>query len=145
MRKYLSRVLRSRAGFSESIEFLGAVAVLLIVFYILMMAFPPLIAKSNVENFTNSLVRQIEIHGAIDSEIEQYAAELAESYSLDPEIIYNAVFIGGTNHIQIRDNFKVTVSEEEKIVLLDGTIFDPIEVTIPIRNEKVGISEKLWK
>lgn len=147
MKNYLDlgRALKSRAGFSESIEFLGVMAILLIVFYILMMAFPPFMAKANVENLTNSLVRQIEIHGAIDDEIGQYAAELADAYGLSPEITYDADFIEGTHHIQIRDGFKVAVSQEEKIVLLDSTFFDPLEVTIPIRNEKAGISEKLWK
>lgn len=145
MAAFLSRALKCRKGVSESIEFSGVIAILLAVFYILTMAFTPLIIRVNVNALTDNLVRQIEIRGAIDSDIKEYAAELAGKYNLKPDIVYDAKFIAGTDHIQIRDGFSVTVETEAEIVLFDGSFFDTVSLKIPISNEKVGISEKLWK
>jgi hypothetical protein len=141
---YLRRLL-NRRGSAESIEFLGIFIVILAAFYIFMMAYPPLMTKANVSAFTKTLTHQIEVNGAIDSEIESFAEELADVYNIDPIIDYDAPFIEGTNHIQIRDSFQVTVSVESKIVLFNSTIFDPVVVAVPIKDEKVGISEVLWK
>jgi len=145
MKTYLCSVLRSRRGYAESLEFIGVMAMLMAIFYVLMMAFTPFMMKVNVDAFTKTLVRQIEIHGAIDDEIKQFADELADTYELDPEITYDATYINGTNHIQIRNGFKVSVTENEEIKLLNGSMFNSLSFTVPIADEKVGISEKLWK
>lgn len=145
MSRYLLRILKDRAGASESIEFSVIIAILLAVFYILTMAFTPFIMKANVDALTDNLARQIEISGAIDSDIKEYAAALAEKYNLQPEIVYDATFIPGTDHIQIRDEFSVTVEAEAEIMLFDGSFFDTVSLKIPISSEKPGISEKLWK
>jgi ethanolamine transporter EutH len=145
MKKFFVQKLKGALGISESVEFLGVVVLLLAVFYVLMLSFAPLMKWADFNIFTKTLVRQIEIHGAIDAEIDDFAAELAEIYGLDPKITYDAVYVSGTNHIQIRDSFKVTLKDEAKLVLLDGSIFRFLTITIPLTNEKVGISEKLWK
>ena len=145
MKRYLFCKVKSKTGTSESIEFAGVMAMLLILFYLILMAYPVFITKANVEVFTADLVRKIETTGAIDNTIETYASDLADLYDLDPVISYDADFIAGTKRIQIRDSFKVKVETSEEIMLLDGTLYDPITLEIPIGNQRVGISEKLWK
>lgn len=145
MKRYLCIKVRSKTGASESIEFAGVMAMLLILFYLFLMAYPVFITKANVEVFTADLVRKIETTGAIDDTINTYAIELADLYGLDPSISYDANFIAGTKKIQIRDSFEVTVETTEDIVILDGTLYDPITMAIPIGKQRVGISEKLWK
>ena len=145
MRRYLYCKVRCKKGTSESIEFSGVMAMLLILFYLIVMAYPVFITKANVEVFTADLVRKIETTGAIDDTIATYASELADLYGFNPRISYDAEFIAGTRKIQIRDSFKVMVETSEEITLLDGTLYDPITLEIPIGNQRVGISEKLWK
>ena len=145
MKRYLHIKVRSKTGASESIEFAGVMAMLLILFYLFLMAYPVFITKANVEVFTADLVRKIETTGAIDDTINTYASELADLYGMNPVINYDADFIAGTKKIQIRDSFKVAVETSETIMLLDGTLYEPITLEIPIGDQRVGISEKLWK
>ena len=145
MKAWLFSKWRDKKGYTESLEFIGMLAMLMSIFYVIMMAFTPLMTKVNVDAFTKTLTRQIEIHGAIDEEIREFANELADVYELDPVVTYDAAYIEGTDHIQIRSGFKVSVIENEEIQLLNGSIFNSVAFTIPIADEKVGISEKLWK
>lgn len=144
-KKIFRQKLISNSGTAESISFIFGISCLLAVFYVLMMASTPLITKINAEATAKVLAREIEIHGAIDDEINQKAEELADNYGFEPEITYDATYIAGTDHIQIRDEFSVTVNTTKDIVLLDGTMFHPIKMTIPISAQRTGISEKLWK
>ena len=145
MKTYLFSIWKDKKGYTESLEFIGMLAMLMAVFYVLIMAFTPLMTKVSVDAFAKTLVRQIEIHGAIDDEIKQFADELADIYELDPMITYDATYIDGTNHIQIRNGFKISVTENEEIRILNGSMFNSVSFTVPIADEKVGISEKLWK
>ena len=145
MLKFICQKFRNEDGFSESILFIFGITFFLAIFYVLMMAYTPWITKANVNVATETLVREIEVHGAIDSEITQKANQLAELYDFEPEITYDATFIPATNHIQIRDDFTVTIKTTEDIVLLDGTLFSPVTLTIPIGSQRQGKSEKLWK
>lgn len=142
---FIKRKINNKSGASETIVMIACTAALMAVFYVVMMAYAPLMTKVDVEAYTKTLVREIEIHGAIDDKIQQFAEELAGIYKFKPEITYDAAFISGTKQIQIRDSFKVTVETIEDVVLLDSTIFTPVTITIPISDQKVGISEKLWK
>lgn len=145
MKKYIHRKAKEKRGESESITFIGVMMALLLTFYALMMATTPFIAKGNLEAFTKTLVREIEIHGAIDDEIHSFAAELASVYNLNPDITYTADYIAGTHQIQIRDQFRVEVNDEVEIIVFDSSFFAPVTMDVPIKDEKAGISEKLWK
>lgn len=147
MLNYINKKLTNLKGFSESIVFIGCLTFLLSVFYIMMMAYKPLLVKADIQAFTKTLVREIETHGAIDNEIDLFASNLVQTYNFNPEpsINYEASYIEGSNCIQIRNNFKVTVDTTSEVILLNSNFFDPIKITIPIKDSKVGISEKLWK
>ena len=145
MKNYIPIKLKEKKGTSVSFTFISCVGAMLAIFYILVLAFVPFMVKLDVQAYTKTLTRQIEVHGAIDSDIEKFAEELAAIYNFTPVITYDADYISGTNYIQIRDSFKVKVKTDTEIVLLNGTFFKSVTLTIPISDEKVGISEKLWK
>lgn len=100
--------------------------------------------KVNLDNFTRNLVRQIEIHGAIDGEIESYAALLADRYKLTPRLEFQADYIPGTKKIQIRKSFTVRVEQDVEIKLFSGA-FSLINKKITMVKTQSGMSEVLWK
>lgn len=145
MKQYLILKIKECKGVNEALAFIGCVVALFAVFFICVMGFTPFMVKADTVAFNKALVRQIEIHGAIDGEINDFAERLANVYNLSPEITYEANNIPGTNHIQIRDDFTVKVKTTADIVLFDSSLFQPVVYTININDTKVGISEKLWK
>ncbi len=143
-KKLLFGKLKDRAGAAQSLEALVSLALLLMVFSVALLAIEPGVVKVNLDNYTKNLVRQIEIHGVIDSEIESYSQALAVKYGLNPVVTYSGDFIPGTQKIQIRSNFSVTVEQEVEIKMFTGG-FSVANQRFTMVKTLDGMSEVLWK
>lgn len=102
--------------------------------------FPVFVAKNQLNNYANEIIRTAEISGTIGTEVKVKAEELKEQTGINPSISWNANFINGTNKVQLNDEMTVTVSITEDIGFFSFGSF-PIE----LKAKATGRSEVYWK
>ncbi len=54
---------------------------------------------------------------------------------VNPTIAWNAAYISGTNKIQLRQKFTLTVHDTIDIKLIEPTFTSPLVISIPIEKE----------
>lgn len=105
----------------------------------------PFIYKQNTDYMAKTLVRAVEANGRIDGEITAFANELKSEMGVNPTITWNASYISGTNKIQLRQKFTLTVRDSVDIKLIEPTFGSPLVISIPIEKKFTGISQVYWK
>ena len=108
--------------------------------------FPPLfIKKQNIDYMGKKLVRAVEITGMVDDTIESFAQELKDTLGINPTLEWEANYIQGTEKIQIREIFELTLREEYHIKFIYISPDQDIGITIPITSVVTGVSEVYHK
>ncbi len=141
MKKLKFRRKRSEAFLDVLFQF--AVAMSLIFCFVAL--WKPFIYKQNMDYMAKTLVRAVEANGRIDSNITALANELKSEMGVNPIITWNAAYISGTNKIQLRQKFTLTVHDTIDIKLIEPTFTSPLVISIPIEKKFIGISQVYWK
>lgn len=141
MKKLKFRRKRSEAFLDVLFQF--AVAMSLIFCFVAL--WKPFIYKQNMDYMAKTLVRAVEANGRIDGNITALANELKSEMGVNPTITWNAVYISGTNKIQLRQKFTLTVHDTIDIKLIEPTFTSPLVISIPIEKKFIGISQVYWK
>ncbi len=105
----------------------------------------PFIYKQNIDYMAKTLVRAVEANGRIDSDITALSNELKSEMGVTPTITWSAPYISGTNKIQLRQKFTLTVKDTIQIKLIEPTFGPPLVINIPIEKKFIGISQVYWK
>jgi len=98
--------------------------------------FPVYIAKNQLDAFANELCREAEIAGCIGNQTDARTQVLKEKTGLDPAVSWSK-----TGHIQLNEEFVVTLSIQKDIGLFGKFGSYPITLTA----KAVGKSEVYWK
>ena len=141
MKKLKFRRKRSEAFLDVLFQF--AVAMSLIFCFVAL--WKPFIYKQNMDYMAKTLVRAVEANGRIDSNITALANELKSEMGVNPTITWNTEYISGTNKIQLRQKFTLTVHDTIDIKLIEPTFTSPLVISIPIEKKFIGISQVYWK
>ena len=141
MKKLKCRRKRSEAFLDVLFQF--AVAMSLIFCFVAL--WKPFIYKQNMDYMAKTLVRAVEANGRIDGNITALANELKSEMGVNPTITWNAAYISGTNKIQLRQKFTLTVHDTIDIKLIEPTFTSPLVISIPIEKKFNGISQVYWK
>ncbi len=141
MKKLKFRRKRSEAFLDVLFQF--AVAMSLIFCFVAL--WKPFIYKQNMDYMAKTLVRAVEANGRIDGNITALANELKSEMGVNPTITWNAAYISGTNKIQLRQKFTLTVHDTIDIKLIEPTFTSPLVISIPIEKKFIGISQVYWK
>lgn len=141
MKKLKFRRKRSEAFLDVLFQF--AVAMSLIFCFVAL--WKPFIYKQNMDYMAKTLVRAVEANGRIDGNITALANELKSEMGVNPTITWNATYISGTNKIQLRQKFTLTVHDTIDIKLIEPTFTSPLVISIPIKKKFIGISQVYWK
>lgn len=102
--------------------------------------FPVFIAKNQLNNYANEIIRTAEISGRVGTEVATKANELNEQTGVKPISLWKANYISGTNKVQLNDEMTVTVSSTVDIGFFSFGSF-PIE----LKAKATGRSEVYWK
>lgn len=105
----------------------------------------PFIQKQNLDYMAKTLVRAVETNGAIDDSITALANELKTEMGIDPDIKWEADYIRGTNKIQIKSKFKLTLTDTAYIKLFEPTFSAPVQIPLKMDKTFTGISQVYWK
>ena len=127
------------------IEVLFQISIAMALIFCFVSLWQPFIRKINVDYMAKTIVRSIEANGRIDNSIYDLQNQLETELGFSPNVTYSADYISGTNKIQIRKKFKVTITDVVKIKLITPSFGDSITVDIPIKKELTGISQVFWK
>ena len=141
MKKLKCRRKQSEAFLDVLFQF--AVAMSLIFCFVAL--WKPFIYKQNMDYMAKTLVRAVEANGRIDSNITALANELKSEMGVNQTITWNAAYISGTNKIQLRQKFTLTVHDTIDIKLIEPTFTSPLVISIPIEKKFIGISQVYWK
>lgn len=141
MKKLKCRRKRSEAFLDVLFQF--AVAMSLIFCFVAL--WKPFIYKQNMDYMAKTLVRAVEANGRIDGNITALANELKSEMGVNPTITWNAAYISGTNKIQLRQKFTLTVHDTIDIKLIEPTFTSSLVISIPIEKKFIGISQVYWK
>ncbi len=107
---------------------------------------PIFIQKQNVDYMAKTLVRAVETNGRIDASITDLQHKLEDNFNLEPDsVTWNARYIPGTNKIQIKDTFSVTIRDHAVIRIMNPTFGTPLDVNVPMEKTFIGISQVFWK
>ena len=134
---------RKRSEAFLDVLFQFAVAMSLIFCFVAL--WKPFIYKQNMDYMAKTLVRAVEANGRIDGNITALANELKSEMGVNPTITWNAAYISGTNKIQLRQKFTLTVHDTIDIKLIEPTFTSPLVISIPIEKKFIGISQVYWK
>lgn len=122
------------------------VTCVLVAFISTMLLLPPVYAvRENLDYMARKMVRAVEVTGKIDSSITTLADELGEELGLDPTIEWDVDYIPGTNKIQLRDTFTLTLKANYPVTLFEPQWGTPTKVNIPLTVTLTGVSEVYFK
>lgn len=130
---------------SGYVEVLFQVAIVMSLAFCFVSLWQPFIYKQNVDYMAKTLVRAIEANGRIDASITDLERQLKREMGISPTVKYNAKYVPGTNKIQIKEKFSVTVSDTVTVKLFEPSFGPPIGIEIPINKKFTGISQVFWK
>ncbi len=102
--------------------------------------FPVFIAKNQLNNYANEIIRTAEISGRVGTEVNTKANELNEQTGIKPISSWKANYISGTNKVQLNDEMTVTVSST-----VDIGFFSFGSFLIELKAKAAGRSEVYWK
>jgi hypothetical protein len=135
-------IKRRAEGF---IEIIFQFAIIMSLIFCFITLWKPFIYKQNIDYMAKTLVRAVESNGRIDNSITDLQNELKNELGVNPKIKWTATYIAGTNKIQIRKKFTLTLSDELALNLIEPSFSSPVVIKIPINKKFIGISQVYWK
>lgn len=137
--------IKTRKKASSFIEVIFQFAVIMSLIFCFITLWKPFIYKQNLDYMAKTLVRAVEANGRIDSEITALANDLKSEMDVTPTVTWSAPYIAGTNKIQLRQRFTLTVHDTIQIKIIEPTFGSPLVLNIPIEKKFIGISQVYWK
>lgn len=128
--------------------FIGVIfqfAIIMSLIFCFIALWKPFIYKQNLDYMAKTLVRAVEANGRIDGSITDLQNQLKSELGINPTITWSATYISGTNKIQIRQKFTLTVSDTVTIKLIEPSFSAPLSIKIPVNKKFIGISQVFWK
>lgn len=135
----MKKLLKSKRGEG----YMDTVVIVIAVMFVIAFAvkvFPVFIAKNQLNNYANEIIRTAEISGRVGTEVNTKTNELNEQTGIKPLTSWKANYISGTNKVQLNDEMTVTVSSTVDIGFFSFGSF-PIE----LKAKATGRSEVYWK
>ena len=130
---------------SAFIEIIFQFSIIMSLIFCFLTLWKPFIYKQNIDYMAKTLVRSVEANGRIDGNITALSNELKSEFGITPTVHWSASYISGTNKIQLRKKFTLTVKDTIKIKLFEPTFGNPVTIDIPIEKRFIGISQVYWK
>lgn len=137
--------VKNRKKGSAFIEVLFQFAIIMSLIFCFVTLWKPFIYKQNLDYMAKTLVRAVEANGRIDGEITALANDLKSEMCVTPTVTWNAPYIAGTNKIQLRKRFTLTIRDTIQIKIVEPTFGSPLILNIPIEKKFIGISQVYWK
>lgn len=97
---------------------------------------PVFIAKIQLDNFADELIREAEISGRVGTETNERYERLAEKTGIRPTVVWST-----TGNIQLNREVTVTLTLEKNI----GLFGDFGSFPITLKSEAIGKSEVYWR
>lgn len=135
----MKRLLRCKRGEGYIDTVVIVIATMLVIAFVVKV-FPVFIAKNQLNNYANEIIRTAEISGRIGAEVNIKAEALKEQTGINPMISWKSNYINGTNRVQLNNEIIVTVSSTVDIGFFSFGSF-PIE----LESKAIGRSEVYWK
>ena len=139
------KVTAKRKKAEGFIEVLFQFSIIMSLIFCFLTLWKPFIYKQNLDYMAKTLVRAVEANGRINSDITALAGDLKSELGISPSIIWSATYISGTDKIQLRKKFTLTVKDTITIKLMEPTFGPPVVINIPIEKRFIGISQVYWK
>lgn len=132
--KRIWNVFRDRRG-EGYVDVAVAVFAILMAVAVGVQAFPVFIAKMQLDNFADELIREAEVSGRVGTETAARYERLAEKTGMSPTVTWSA-----SGRIQLNQEVSVRVTLDVNLGL--GILGDfPVRLT----SEAAGKSEVYWK
>ena len=144
MIRKMRRLLRSRRG-DIAIEAIASIGMQIFLLFVVFAAMVYMLQFYKAGYTCRRVVREIETSGEYnESNVRALTARLAGGGLENLVITVNADYLTGTQHIQLRDDFTVSLTAEYPVTLavLGG---DPVRLRMPIGISMAGMSEVYWK
>lgn len=135
----MKRLLKCKRGEGYIDTVVIVIAAMLVIAFVVKV-FPVFIAKNQLNNYANEIIRTAEISGRIGIEVNAKAEQLKEQTDINPMLSWKSNYISGTNRVQLNDEISVTVSSTVDIGFFSFGSF-PIELNA----KATGRSEVYWK
>lgn len=135
----MKKLLKCKRGEGYIDTVIIVIATMLVIAFVVKV-FPVFIAKNQLNNYANEIIRTAEISGRVGAEVNAKAEELKEQTGINHMISWKSNYINGTNKIQLNDEITVTVSSTVDIGFFSFGSF-PIELNA----KATGRSEVYWK
>lgn len=97
---------------------------------------PVFIAKIQLDNFADELIREAEVSGRVGTETNERYERLAEKTGIRPTVVWST-----TGNIQLNREVTVTLTLEKNI----GLFGDFGSFPITLKSEAIGKSEVYWR
>ena len=114
--------------------------------YTFITLWPVFLQKQNVDYIAKTMVRAVETNGRIDSSITDLQHELENDFGVElDDVRWTTQYVPGTNKIQIKSKFELTVTDHATIRIINPTFGDPLDINVPMSKTLVGVSQVFWK
>lgn len=135
MTKKVARVLRDERG-EGYVDVVVAVVAVMMAVALAVRIFPVFIAKLQLDNYADELIREAEVSGRVGAETAARYERLAEKTGLRPTVTWS-----GSGKIQLNREVTVKLTLRMEIGLFGGLGSFPVTLT----SEATGKSEVYWK
>jgi hypothetical protein len=103
-------------------------------------------AYLNLNHMCRRVVRVVELEGQVSDNVYDVFYRLKEQTGLSPEMtIEDVQYCDGSQKIQLRDTFTVTMTDSYGFTLFKPSFAPPVQINIPMKVSITGMSEKYWK
>jgi len=103
-------------------------------------------AYLNLNHMCRRVVRVVELEGQVSDKAYDVFYRLKEQTGLSPEMtIEDVQYCDGSQKIQLRDTFTVTMTDSYGFTLFKPSFAPPVQINIPMKVSITGMSEKYWK
>ena len=103
-------------------------------------------AYLNLNHMCRRVVRVVELEGQVSDKAYDVFYRLKEQTGLSPEMtIEDVQYCDGSQKIQLRDTFTVTMTDSYVFTLFKPSFAPPVQINIPMKVSITGMSEKYWK
>jgi hypothetical protein len=103
-------------------------------------------AYLNLNHMCRRIVRVVELEGQVSDNAYDVFYRLKEQTGLSPEMtIEDVQYCDGSQKIQLRDTFTVTMTDSYAFTLFKPSFAPPVQINIPMKVSITGMSEKYWK
>lgn len=137
----MKNLLKDERGFIDSTVGVILIAIVASLFISLgFVIFPALDTKVQLNNFAKEIVREAQITGEIDKDIDKKIKNLEDNLVKPDKIIWDNKYITGTKKVQLNEEIKVRVEKT-----IDIGFFDFGRFPVPLYGSHSGRSEVYWR